>query len=136
MKGGDRKRLNAIGACDARLSPLSVWFFEGRVGGLEFRRWASAFADTCTPDMPTHLWLDNGPVHTAAATKECFSRWESKGLFIHFLPPYCPELNRIEIMWRIMKRLRPFALLDMKQMRSCLKEILRQLRKKRNRQSI
>ena len=129
MKTGTRKRLNAIGACDARLAPLSVWFVEGRVGGSEFREWAQAFANGCDPGRPTHLWLDNGPTHTAEATRACFARWAAKGLIVHFLPAYCPELNRIEILWRLIKKLRPFALLEMDDLRICLKNILRQMRK-------
>ena len=29
--------------------------------------------------------------------------WEEKGLFLYFLPSYCPELNLIEILWRMIK---------------------------------
>jgi putative transposase len=129
MKTGTRQRLNAIGCCGHRLDPQSVWFFEGRVRGVEFRRWAASFAASCDPARPTHLWLDNGPVHTSKATRACFEGWLQRGLMIHFLPPYCPELNRVEIMWRIMKRLRPFQLLEQPQLRSVLKAIVMGLRK-------
>ena len=30
-------------------------------------------------------------------------RWLAKGVGVHFLPPYCPELNQIEILWRKIK---------------------------------
>ena len=35
--------------------------------------------------------------------------WKSRGLEIFFLPPYCPHLNIIEVLWRKMKHewLRP-----------------------------
>jgi len=30
-------------------------------------------------------------------------RWLAKGVGVHFLPPYCPESNQIEILWRKIK---------------------------------
>ena len=129
MKTGDRKRLNAIGCCDFELRPLSVWFFEGTAKSSDFRSWASDFASRCDPKKPTHLWLDNGALHTAQATRKCFEAWAEKGLLIHFLPPYGPEFNRVEILWRKLKRLRPFALLELVCLRKLLKSILRQLYK-------
>ena len=30
-------------------------------------------------------------------------KWVKRGLIIKYLPPYSPELNLIEILWRFMK---------------------------------
>jgi putative transposase len=30
-------------------------------------------------------------------------KWEEQGLFIHFLAPYCSEMNRIESEWHQIK---------------------------------
>jgi transposase len=76
------------------------------------------------------LWLDNGPIHKAKATLALFPEWAAKGLHIHFLSPYSPELNRIEILWRKMKRLRPFTLLEIKELRISLRKILTSLSRK------
>lgn len=130
MKTGTRARLNGIGCCDFHLKPVSVWFKEGRVGGADFRTWGNALAVKCNPSIPTHLWLDNGPIHTAQATQALFPDWAAKGLHIHFLSPYSPELNRIEILWRKMKRLRPFVLLEIKELRIALRKILASLSRK------
>jgi transposase len=27
-------------------------------------------------------------------------RWAKRGLYLYYLPPYSPELNRIEILWK------------------------------------
>ena len=95
------------------------------MGGADFRAWGKALAAKCEPATPTHLWLDNGPIHTAKATQALFPELAAKGLLIHFLPPYSPELNRIEILWRKIKRLRPFVLLEVKQLRFTLRKILK-----------
>jgi transposase len=78
----------------------------------------------------SHFWLDNGPIHTAKATQALFPEWACKGLHIHFLSPYSPELNRIEILWRKMKRLRPFVLLEIGALRTTLRKILASLSRK------
>ena len=36
--------------------------------------------------------------------KEKIEEWESKGLFLFFLPPYCSEMNDIELEWQHLKR--------------------------------
>ena len=28
------------------------------------------------------------------------TKWMAQGLFLYYLPPYSPELNRIEIVWK------------------------------------
>ena len=48
--------------------------------------------------------VDNGPIHTSKIVKEKIEEWESKGLFLFFLPPYCSEMNDIELEWQRLKR--------------------------------
>ena len=47
--------------------------------------------------------IDNAPQHTSKLFKSKLSQWAKKGLYIKYLPPYSPELNRIEILWRFIK---------------------------------
>jgi transposase len=51
----------------------------------------------------TVVVIDNAPVHTSKRFQSRIPMWEEKGLFLYFLPPYCPELNLIEILWRMIK---------------------------------
>jgi len=51
----------------------------------------------------TIVIVDNASSHTSNRFFECMGRWEERGLFIYYLPPHCPELNLIEILWRMMK---------------------------------
>lgn len=48
--------------------------------------------------------LDNAPVHTSKAFQEARARWEERSLYLYYLPPYSPELNLIEIVWREVKK--------------------------------
>jgi len=42
---------------------------------------------------------DSGSAHTCAAAREKWAQWQSQGLYLFFLPPYCSEMNRIEPEW-------------------------------------
>ena len=52
---------------------------------------------------PALVVVDNAPIHTSDDFEEELGRWEKDGLYVKFLPPYCPELNLIEILWRKIK---------------------------------
>lgn len=51
----------------------------------------------------TVLVLDNASVHTADKVKERLKYWQQRGLFIFYLPPYCPHLNICERLWKELK---------------------------------
>lgn len=47
--------------------------------------------------------VDNASIHKAKATKEVMDLLKKQGVTLYFLPPYSPELNRIEKLWHLMK---------------------------------
>ena len=47
--------------------------------------------------------IDNASIHKAKATKSVLELLEKQGVTLYFLPPYSPELNRIEKLWHLMK---------------------------------
>ena len=51
----------------------------------------------------TVLVIDNAPVHRSNAFKAKKMEWEQQDLYVYFLPPYSPELNKIERLWLKMK---------------------------------
>lgn len=51
----------------------------------------------------TVIVLDNASVHRNRKVKELRKIWEKRGLYLFYLPPYSPELNPAEILWRILK---------------------------------
>src|SRR5205085_8214867 len=46
-----------------------------------------------------HLVLDNFRIHSSRAVEAAHARWGDRVEF-HFLPPYCPDHNRIERLWK------------------------------------
>ncbi len=51
----------------------------------------------------TVVIMDRASFHTAAKVKEKIKQWQSQNLYIQLLPAYCPELNLIEHLWRMIK---------------------------------
>ncbi len=47
----------------------------------------------------TVVVLDNASAHVKAV-RERGAVWQERGLFVFFLPPYSPQLNIAEILWR------------------------------------
>jgi transposase len=52
---------------------------------------------------PALVVIDNAPIHTSDEFEEEIERWEEEELYVKFLPPYCPELHLIEILWHKIK---------------------------------
>jgi transposase len=55
----------------------------------------------CNPDGRIVVVLDNFPSHRAGLTRE---KAEELGIVLAFLPPWSPDLNPIEQLWRCLKR--------------------------------
>lgn len=47
--------------------------------------------------------IDNASIQKAKANKLIMNLLKSQGVTLYFLPPYSPELNRIEKFWHLMK---------------------------------
>jgi transposase len=56
-----------------------------------------------TIEKPTVVVLDNARIHTACKVKERLQVWQSRGLYIFYLPPYSPHLNICERVWKELK---------------------------------
>ena len=52
---------------------------------------------------PLTVILDNASVHKSRAIAPLMEVLRRKGVTLYFLPPYCPELNRIEKLWHLVK---------------------------------
>lgn len=54
-------------------------------------------------DKPTVVVLDNAPWHVSKMVKAKLEDWKKENLYIFYLPPYSPQLNLIEILWKKIK---------------------------------
>jgi len=52
---------------------------------------------------PCVIIIDNAPIHTSDAFLAQEGHWATRGVLLHYLPTYSPELNLIEILWRKVK---------------------------------
>jgi transposase len=61
-----------------------------------------AFFDRLARNLtkPTIIVLDNAGIHHGAPSRQRQAEGARQGLHLWYLPPYCPELNAIEIVWK------------------------------------
>lgn len=52
----------------------------------------------------TVLVLDNASVHKAKIIQNQLKYWQKRGLYVFYLPPYSPQLNIAETLWRKIKK--------------------------------
>ena len=48
--------------------------------------------------VPCIVVLDNANIHHGEVMEQKRRQWQRRGLYLYYLPPYSPELNRIEIL--------------------------------------
>ena len=80
---------------------LKSYIADGRVNSDKVIEVFDKFANTLS--KPTVVVLDNASYHKSKKFKENIYRWYNQGLTLLYLPPYSPQLNIIEILWRFMK---------------------------------
>lgn len=93
-------RINVLGFLNTD-NQLESFMFEGSVNSDVVIACFDSFSNTIA--KKTVVIIDNAPTHTSKAFNKNIEKWEDKGLFIKRLPPYSPELNLIEILWRFIK---------------------------------
>jgi transposase len=80
----------------------------------------------------TVVVLDNCPTHKSKIFIDKIKTWRTQGLLIQFIPAYCPELNKIEILWREFKHrwIAPEAYKNIQSLENQIVDILGQIGKK------
>ncbi|WP_306427000.1 IS630 family transposase, partial [Burkholderia sp. HI2714] len=94
------KRLNVVGALLSSGGLFAVKLWETMTAML-FAGFLGLLAEHV--GKPLIVILDNASVHTAKALRPYLQLLQEQGLTLYFLPPYSPELNRIEKLWHKMK---------------------------------
>lgn len=96
---GSRTRLNIVGAI--RLGHLqdTITSQYATVNGESIIDFFKLIKKQYSTDKPIHLILDGAGYHRSEAVKETA---KELGIKLHYLPPYSPNLNPIERLWKVM----------------------------------
>jgi hypothetical protein len=94
------KRLNVLGFVN-RDCKFNSFVFEGLINSSIVVACIDAFSQQIK--IPTTLVIDNASTHTSNEFNDNLEAWKERGLTIYRIPPYSPELNIIEIIWRKIK---------------------------------
>src|ERR671932_2141727 len=113
-KRGQQKRLEQTKRRGRRLSIVGIFqhelsFVYGLViGGVDrkayIRMMEAEAEETAHSKRIRVIVQDNGPIHRCHEVQQLWSKWESQGLYILFLPKYCSEMNPIELEWQHLKK--------------------------------
>jgi len=101
IAGKRSQNLNVLGFLDTKNSDLFSYKIVGKVDSDVVIGVFDKFVERLTQD--TVVVLDNAAIHTSKKFMAKIGEWKSKGLILFFLPPYSPQLNPIEILWKFMK---------------------------------
>jgi hypothetical protein len=94
------KRLNVLGFLN-RQNALATYTFEGRIDSEVVIACIDDFCQTLC--KKTVIVMDQASIYTSKEFTAKIAVWKEKNVEIFYLPPYAPELNIIEILWRFMK---------------------------------
>jgi len=96
---GQNEKKYMAGALNAKTG--KVHYVEGdRKASVLFIQLVRFLADVCYPTAQRiHLILDNYIIHTSKITQRAIEALQGR-VVLHFLPPYCPDNNRIEMLWK------------------------------------
>lgn len=79
-------------------------------------------------DKKSIVILDNASIHKSKMVTQKAAEWRKKGMWLQFIPAYSPELNLIEILWKMMKHfwLEPKHYSSMEVLKNAIIQILQQ----------
>lgn len=117
-KRGQQKRIAQPRKRGRRISALGLWepgrsFEYGLVVGgfnsqryLKLMNWQAEHAAhrLASTGQLTVIIQDGASSHKSKLVKSYWQQWHDQGLIIFFLPPYSPQMNRLEDEWLHLKR--------------------------------
>jgi transposase len=95
---GNKTRMNIIGALNLEDMQVDTKDFK-TVNGDSMTEFFDLLKEKYPDSKKIHAILDNGSYNGSKKTRE---EAEQRGIKLHFLPPYSPNLNPIERLWKIM----------------------------------
>ena len=101
LANSGRRRLNIIGALNPLTLIPTIVLTEDNCD----REMMMVFLEEIRKEYPDcetiHIFLDNASYNRAYDTGE---KATELGIKLHYLPPYCPNLNLIERLWKFCKK--------------------------------
>ena len=82
-------------------APALYWV--AKPGSLRAEQLVRFLTELPPVSVPTVVVLDNGSIHRGTETRAAVSDLWARGVYLSFLPPYSPELNEIEPVFRVIK---------------------------------
>lgn len=82
---------------------LQAYSHTGSMSSEIFIAYVEDFLKNNPPSHKTVVIIDNASFHKSAEVKNKLKQWQKQNLFFQFLPPYCSELNKIELLWHHLK---------------------------------
>lgn len=95
---GKNQKFYLAGALDVRTGQLHTTGAERKNAAL-FCELLRLLSKQYLRARRVHLVVDNYGIHSAKLTKKTLDELEGH-IVLHFLPPYCPDFNRIERVWQ------------------------------------
>lgn len=95
---GSRTRINIMGSINLETMDVTTGSYEtidSKAMDQHFQKMRAKNPNA----RKIHLILDRGSYNTSAETKEAARR---NGIILHYLPPYSPNLNPIERVWKVL----------------------------------
>lgn len=101
LTNSGRRRLNILGAINPITLIPTVLLTEANCDS----EMTEVFFEEIRNEYPDteiiHIFLDNASYHRAYAARD---KAEELGMKLHYLPPYSPNLNLIERLWKFFKK--------------------------------
>ena len=96
---GQNEKCYLAGALDARTGAVH-WAGQERKNSHLFIALLRELSTAYPRARRIHVILDNYVIHKSAVTQRALAEPWAQRIALHFLPPYCPDENRIERLWR------------------------------------
>jgi transposase len=96
---GSRTRLNIVGAIDLNNISAAIVNRYDKVNSETMQAFFETIRQQYPPKKAIHLILDGAGYHRAKDLKE---KAEELNIKLYYLPPYSPNLNPIERLWKVM----------------------------------
>ena len=93
-----RTRVNLMGSINLETMKVTIGAYE-TIDSVAMEEHFKKLRKKYPKAPKIHLILDQGPYNTSAETKKAAKRHD---IVLHYLPPYSPNLNPSERLWKVM----------------------------------